>query len=932
MKIFIWGSPVSRDCFNYPSSSFELVKYHARCSCVSAMSKPVSLNCTNLDTIEGEFKRQTIINDFQKQLLLDLKTMEFDILLIDFIDERFALKIDNEGRVVTVSAELQETGSVTLDDSLIYVGDEKRFSLWHESWNKFINFCDRYSIRDKIRLNCVRWADHMENGESIPNFTKNYIDQNNAFLDRLYKIAAKDIPESHHIHYPEEFLVANSKHRWGISPFHYIDRLYEHTIERLFLSSHIPDALKDRTYKSFMIYNFEGEKNTTVHFSSNGNIEHTVGGERITFTEKDEYYYCRMMLPKKFQGNGLAVTFRIQGWQEGYSYSLGYIVQGNQYKVKGKHLLDGHWYTVTCAKSDIVFELDNPDTKDNYEYLQDIRFILFGEFEKEASIEIRDVAVWNENLKWNFYQSLPCSPIEEKNILLAKIANYVREAHLESDSTYETFKDTGAMPICHQKNLEWNVENEFPEHFWEVNTFYWSWLCMHPVQLCVLRAYNKKDIGALCAAREFASAWLDRFFRKEKAYPMEWHEHAVAERTIALLFLYLLGQEYDFDFRFMSRIKIAVIRQARLLCSEAFYVRHQKIRFHNHGMFQDMALILAGMVFAELPGAEYWRAVGIARLKDMLDTIYPSEGDFRISNENSFGYHTAGYTIFEKMAQLISFSEDGDYFLRAAKKIQAWSDILYYSTRQFPAFGDSFRGGKGERYLHKIRPGKSFYIAEKSGYAVLHGHHKDNFFMVTCIASSLSSTHKHCDNLSFTLYFDGIEWLIDPSFYNHEYTKGISVYLRSPAAHNAIYIPGYEYSIAPGLCTLEGKAEGDSVTLRGEHVCYAGISVSRTVDANLGELHLNFIDQVQPTVTDMRMRLHCGERITTEQCAEGVLLRHPESRYSLLIRCPQPCTVLHGQPDGGIAGTAFCQTSEIDTLEFNCAGLDSLNWGIEVVE
>lgn len=931
MKVFIWGSCVSRDCFNYPSSSsLELVKYHARCSCVSAMSNPVSLTGINIDAIASEFKRQAVIDDFQKQLLLDLETTEFDILLIDFIDERLALKIDDEGRVITVSAELQETGSVALDDSLVYVGNEKRFSLWHEAWNKFMEFCDRHGIKDKIVLNCVRWADHMENGEPVSQFTQSYIARHNAFLERIYEVVKKDIPESRHICYSDDFLVANSKHRWGISPFHYIDSLYEYTNHCLYGMYPVPASLRDRIYKSFVRYEFDEKKDDIARFISNGQQEKTSEGVLINFTEKDKYYYFRAILPTKIYGNGMAVTFRIMGWKEGYHYSLGYVHDGKQYKVNGKHLLDGQWYTIVCAKRDIVFSLDNPDAGNGKDLLQDIRFVFFGEFENKASIEIRDICVWEELENWDELLMLETHPIEERQVLLNKLANYIRDANPDADELYEHFVKDGSMPI-HKINLPWKVEESYPEQFWEVGTFSWSWLCLHPVQLCTLRAYDKKDIGALCAAREFAAMWLDHFFRKEQSLPSEWHEHGTAERTISLLFLYLLGQEYDFDWRFMSRIKIAVILHARLLCSEAFYVRHQRIRFHNHGMFQDMALFLAGMVFAELPGAEYWRATGIGRLKDMLDAIYPCEEDFRISYENSFGYHCAGYTIIEKLARLTSFSSDGAYFMQEAKKIQAWADVLRYSTRQFPAFGDTFRGGTGERYQHKSRPDNAFYLMKKSGYAVIRGHHDDSFFTVVFIASSRSSTHKHCDNLSFTLYFDGIEWLIDPSFYNHEYAKGISKYLRSPEAHNMIYIPGMEYSIAPGLCQIDGKFDGNNFKLHGEHSCYEEISVKRSMDGQLDKLSLTITDCVRPPVPDMRMRLHCGEKIQAEVCPEGIHLSHPESRYQLFIRCAQPCTVLHSQQNSGIAGTGFCQYSEIVTLEFNCAEVNKIKWSIEAI-
>lgn len=664
---------------------------------------------------------------------------------------------------------------------------------------------------------------------------------------------------------------------------------------------------------------------------SNGNQEKKNNCIRILFTEKDKYYYFRALLPKKINCTGIAITFRIIGWNKDFYYSFGYLYDNKHYKIKGKHLIDSHWYTIICSKHDLVFKLDNPDIDSNIDYLQDIRFILCGDFDKEASIEIRAIYAWQEIENWNIYLSLDNICIGDKKILLKKLANYIRNSNSDADNQYKQFKRYGTMPIS-KFNLNWHVEQTFPEHFWEVGTFSWSWLCLHPVTLCLLRAYDKKDVGALCAAREFAAVWLDHFFTKEEAFPMEWHEHAVAERTISLLFLYMFGHEYSFDWRIMSRIKIAVILHARLLCSEVFYVRHQKIRFHNHGIFQDLALLLSSLIFAEIPGADYWRFIAIERLKEMLNAIYQLDGIFRISYENSYGYHCAGNTIYENLAQFVPLPTDKEYFIQEAKKIQSWTDLLSYSTRQYPAFGDTFRTSIGERYQHKIRPNKTFQLMEHSGYAVIRGHHEKTFFTLIFIASSLSSIHKHCDNLSFTLYFDGIEWLIDPSFYNHEYTKGISKYLRSPEAHNNIYIPNLNYSISPGLCKLEGKYNNKTFNLYGKHFCYEHVVVSRAIEGNFDKLTVKIIDTVQPSKFDTRMRLHCGENIYTTKSSNGVYLNHPESDYSLFIRCPQPCTILHGQQNGGIAGTNFCSYSEIDSLEFHCLEMSKIEWSIEVIK
>ena len=222
MKIFIWGSCCSRDIFNFPlTSHFQVVSYHARHSCVSAMSSPVKLKNINLNSLKSVFKQRVIVDDFSKTLLQDLKNLEYDILLIDFIDERFPLKKYDDG-VITVSSELQETQSVELDESLIYVGSEERFSLWYKAWNAFIDFCIKYNIKDKIIINRLYWAQV----DKKTAFSTSYISKNNAFLKRIYDTVSMYIPKYRHIDYHKNLIVSKQDHRWGIAPsitkMHYI--------------------------------------------------------------------------------------------------------------------------------------------------------------------------------------------------------------------------------------------------------------------------------------------------------------------------------------------------------------------------------------------------------------------------------------------------------------------------------------------------------------------------------------------------------------------------------------------------------------------------------------------------------------------------------------------------------------------------------------
>ena len=117
---------------------------------------------------------------------------------------------------------------------------------------------------------------------------------------------------------------------------------------------------------------------------------------------------------------------------------------------------------------------------------------------------------------------------------------------------------------------------------------------------------------------------------------------------------------------------------------------------------------------------------------------------------------------------------------------------------------------------------------QKSGYAVVKGLHYDDPFMLTFYATSLSKTHKHEDNLSFTL-LDMIEWLIDPSYYSHEYQEKITAYLRSSIAHNTITADQKIPSIEPGKCELMVFNNNDRFRIKSSSKAFENFVIHRTI-------------------------------------------------------------------------------------------------------
>ena len=52
-------------------------------------------------------------------------------------------------------------------------------------------------------------------------------------LKRMYNYLEKRIDEKNFINYEENTFYSNTNHKWGLSPFHYIDKYYEELIENI---------------------------------------------------------------------------------------------------------------------------------------------------------------------------------------------------------------------------------------------------------------------------------------------------------------------------------------------------------------------------------------------------------------------------------------------------------------------------------------------------------------------------------------------------------------------------------------------------------------------------------------------------------------------------------------------------------------------------
>jgi len=233
IKIFIFGSCVSRDFIEIASAkNFTLVKYYARSSFASLSSKPLK-DDQLLSRIESKWQRTMLFNDLQKNVFYDVLRNDFDVMLIDLIDERFNLaKVD--GSLCTISTEYRKYQEKKYQ--AIAFDSVEKFEHWKIGFKKFIQHLQRVNAVDKIRINRVWWADKIEDTGFFSDDYAQYIKRNNEILEKMYSHISKFIKASQFIDYPNDILVAAKSHKWGVQPFHYIDSFYNYTKKNLELN------------------------------------------------------------------------------------------------------------------------------------------------------------------------------------------------------------------------------------------------------------------------------------------------------------------------------------------------------------------------------------------------------------------------------------------------------------------------------------------------------------------------------------------------------------------------------------------------------------------------------------------------------------------------------------------------------------------------
>lgn len=232
-RIAILGSCVTRDAFALEEAQrFELVSYMARTALGSFMGRRTQRISPDFSAIASNFQRRMVQEDFEKRGRVRLRTLDFDALVIDLIDERLPFARFADGGTATVSNEFRQLGVPLSQYTKIPSHGAEAFELWRAGWTTLLSLLDQIDARHKVVVHRAHWVVRATDGSNTVDDPETVFAANR-WLNNAYEHMANTLEPHQAIEVPTRRVLADPQHQWGLAPFHYTAEYYTEILRQL---------------------------------------------------------------------------------------------------------------------------------------------------------------------------------------------------------------------------------------------------------------------------------------------------------------------------------------------------------------------------------------------------------------------------------------------------------------------------------------------------------------------------------------------------------------------------------------------------------------------------------------------------------------------------------------------------------------------------
>lgn len=228
---------MTRDIFATQMAGAEVSFYAARTSLASLAARGVNIPWNDFPSKpfgNDTFSRKMAYYDITKATFGLFRNAAPEVLLLDFIDERFNLLVNGDKCVTRSTGLVQSNLHRTLFGDYTQVKRIDAHQLWFDSCEKVAPLIG--GLAEKVVLHRARYAErYCAEGEIIDYQGEKlaHAQEANGWLDAYYDHFEKCLPSALTLRIDDQHMVADLNHRWGEAFFHYYQNYYAQAEERL---------------------------------------------------------------------------------------------------------------------------------------------------------------------------------------------------------------------------------------------------------------------------------------------------------------------------------------------------------------------------------------------------------------------------------------------------------------------------------------------------------------------------------------------------------------------------------------------------------------------------------------------------------------------------------------------------------------------------
>ncbi len=423
--------------------------------------------------------------------------------------------------------------------------------------------------------------------------------------------------------------------------------------------------------------------------------------------------------------------------------------------------------------------------------------------------------------------------------------------------------------------------------------------------------------------------------------PFTWYDHGSALRAENIIYFALVAEQANkMDTVKADLINKILLEHGLFLADEANYTAN-----HNHGIFQDRALIYLSF-FLDNEYSNEWLSIAKERLTAQQEFAFNEEN---VHIENSPGYHQTIMKIFVTISDfLIQFDDEFGQLLcnniLEQAEFLSWmikpngvlahvgdsgQIIGNYDYNTFEEYNSSQLTYAGTLGAEGIQPTEFSKIYPQSGYLFTRSAWEQDDTWSMFKSGYSSSTHKHADDLSFMLFSQGYDVFVDCGWYNNVTGDKWRDYCVSSRAHNTIIVDDNTYSTTTensskvGLIDFELNEQYDYALGFNDMYDSGDVKIDRHY-YSLNNAIILYDDIVSNKTHNYSQLFHLAEDITILSYNEKeVLLQIADTEY--VVRIQQfgenvpSLEIIHGSSDTlyGHLSKALNNLTESITLKYN---------------